>query len=252
MEFCLKLQRHHSINHTKTWAQITVNDILIPATIIPLHDRSLQSFGLTPFDILVKHSKLQSYTITDTSEIPLSTESATSTPDQEPELNEDVSNFLSHPVSAGENDWSEGADDPPNPDDDPDIPIDTHIDEAVLQQAINLFPRLPLFGQSMFRAMFLWTSGMLWHVSKFQRIMDLPAHLLRHSKMPYSFPMRTTKPRLLHTLQQSIHLKMRCSNSMQNGFGDIASGSFTHLKISFLQSMKSTKHLVHYMMQPIY
>ena len=101
MEFCLKLQRHHSINHTKTWAQITVNDILIPATIIPLHDRSLQSFGLTPFDILVKHSKLQSYTITDTPEIPLSTKLATSTPDQESKLDENVSNFLSHPVLAG-------------------------------------------------------------------------------------------------------------------------------------------------------
>src|ERR1700676_3187601 len=115
---------------------------------------------------------------------------------------------------------------------------------------LNLFPRLPLLGQSMFGAVFLWISGMPWHASKFQKIMDLPAHLHGHFEMPYLFLIRMTKPRLLHTLQQLIHLGMRCSDSMQNGFGDIASGLFTHLKISFLWSMKSTKHLVHYVMQP--
>lgn len=148
----------HSINHTKTRARVTVNDILVPAAIVPLHNKSLQSFGLTPFDILVKHSKLQSHTITDT---PPFTNSATSnTPDQGPELDEDVSNFLSHPLSAGESDWSDGVDDPPDPDDDPDIPIGTHVDEAVLQKAIKSLPKTPSIWLKHVRSRVLMD---IWH-----------------------------------------------------------------------------------------
>ena len=48
------------VNHTPSRARVTIQHVIVPAAILPLHAASLASLGPPPFDVLVKRSKLRS------------------------------------------------------------------------------------------------------------------------------------------------------------------------------------------------
>src|SRR6266487_1236720 len=49
------------VNHTPSRAQVTIQHVVMPGAILPLHKTSLASLGPTPFDVLVKKSKLHTH-----------------------------------------------------------------------------------------------------------------------------------------------------------------------------------------------
>jgi hypothetical protein len=101
------------VNHTPTRAQVTIQHIFMPGAILPLHKTSLASLGPTPFDVLVRKSKLHTRSGCSIQFHPdslLSTSSPTLTHSVQP-IHDEVLQFLSKPISADE-DWTEGLDDP--------------------------------------------------------------------------------------------------------------------------------------------
>jgi len=100
------------VNHTPSQACVTIQHVVVPAALLPVHGASLGSFGAPPFDILVKRSKLrkksgdQNQTAADQCrpQVPSSTQSMEFT-------NQDLLQFLSTPISADQ-DWTEAVDDP--------------------------------------------------------------------------------------------------------------------------------------------
>ena len=58
----LSLELHdktcRGINHSPSRSRITIQHIIIPAAILPLHKASLASLGPTPFDVLVKWARV--------------------------------------------------------------------------------------------------------------------------------------------------------------------------------------------------
>src|SRR5882762_6645362 len=134
------------VNLTKTRAWITVQQNLVPAAVLPLHNKSLAEFGTTPFDVVVKHSMLRTYLNTDVSSTP---------PEHAPEaqdptaasnsaiLEPDVLEFLSKPVSA-EDDWVEDVDDPVDitNEDDRDMQ-EAELDELSVHEGLKSLPKPP-------------------------------------------------------------------------------------------------------------
>jgi hypothetical protein len=46
------------VNLMKTHTQVTIQQTLVPAAVLPLYKKSLAEFGPAPFDVVVKHSRL--------------------------------------------------------------------------------------------------------------------------------------------------------------------------------------------------
>jgi hypothetical protein len=124
-----------------TRAHVTIQQSLVPAAVLPLHKKSLDDFGSTPFDVVVKHSKLQ---IRHSADLP-----ATHS-DWDPRhiaspfsdtLEPEVLQFLSKPVSV-EEDWLE--DEPLDITDEADEDVESAaLVEKGLEDGLQSLPESP-------------------------------------------------------------------------------------------------------------
>ena len=127
-----------SVNHTKSRTRITVQKVLVPAAVLPLHEASLASFGPAPFDVLVKKSRIHCRVDGPTQSH--HTSSQTSSPPAGRRHEEDLLQFFSTPILP-DNDWTQDVDEP--------MEISDHMhavepDAASLQEGILLTNQVEL------------------------------------------------------------------------------------------------------------
>jgi hypothetical protein len=131
------------VNHTKTRARVTVRTVLVPAAILPLHHKSLESFGPTPFDIIVTRSKLRSHTLPPTSmEPPSGSGTIPKSSAAAAEIDHELAEFLSQPVSA-EGEWFGDVDESSDITEEQDDISTAEVDEASVQAASQCLPDTP-------------------------------------------------------------------------------------------------------------
>jgi hypothetical protein len=102
------------LRQTKTRARVTIQKVIIPAAILPLHNNaSLGSIDSVPFDILVKYTKLRRCIAVQnqSAQIQVSLPSTSQTTPAYTAAEKKLLQWLSSPVSSDSN-WTEGVDDP--------------------------------------------------------------------------------------------------------------------------------------------
>jgi hypothetical protein len=137
------------VNYSPTHAHVTIEEVLVPAAIIRLHKTSLSALGPTPFDILVKCTKLHSLTMAlTTPEEPVTEPSgglSTASTDATPTISSvspELLQFLSRHVPQDSN-WTEGVDHPQDTTDEPDnSSYDTEPDIKSLREGLALIQEM--------------------------------------------------------------------------------------------------------------
>ena len=133
------------VNHTPTRARVTVQTILVPGAILPLHNVSLSSCGPLPFDILIKRTNLLSHNKPKHPPPPSSVSPSMNEPLSQPAGQEhhQLLQFLSQPVPENA-DWTEGVDEPQditenqNVDDDYNLKTSESVDIQSVKDGLKL------------------------------------------------------------------------------------------------------------------
>ena len=125
------------ISVTPTRARITVEDVVVPGALISTYKAPLQSFGSTPFEIIVKRNKLKTRSTTDSPVLTIQPIQRTST--QPPVPDDEFQAWISE-ESPGDNQWADDVDDDPDILDGEDgIVAEAEVDEESRQTGISTF-----------------------------------------------------------------------------------------------------------------